>query len=225
MENEEQYRSQAMQDDFVCNCLDHKRGGTFVDLGAGHFGRGSNTYRLEKELEWFGIAAEKEESLAVDWLAKRERSQFFWDAFDPAISSAILQLSGSARTIDFLSLDLEPPELTLSCLVGLPLEHVRFAVICCEHDIYRRSFAIKNAMRGVLEGFGYVRVCEDVRMLGMTERDGKHEANLMPVEDWWVHPELVNIRKAAAIAAQIRIINEEMQMDAADRMNKEAAHE
>jgi len=223
MENEGQAGSQAMQDAFVMLCTGRKRDGTYVDLGAGHYANGSNTFRLEVEYGWSGIAAEKDVELAAEFLSKRTGNNFFYDALDQNLPSAIRALAGSEGIIDFLSLDLEPPELTLSCLVGLPLEDVRFAVICCEHDIYRRSYAIKNAMRGVLEGFGYVRVCEDVRMVGMIERDGKHEANLMPVEDWWVHPELVNIRKAAAIAAQIRMINERMQSDAADRMNKESA--
>lgn len=223
MENEGQAGSQAMQDAFVAFCRDKKRDGTYVDLGAGHYSRGSNTFRLEVEFGWSGIAAEKDVELAAEFLSKRTGNNFFYDALDQNIPGAIRTLAGSEGIIDFLSLDLEPPELTLSCLVGLPLEDVRFAVICCEHDVYSRPRSIKNAMRGILEGYGYVRVVEDVRMLGKGQTDdGRTIWHLVPVEDWWVHPSLVNVRQAADIGAQLRSMNEAQHLEAANRMNREA---
>ncbi len=223
MENEGQAGSQAMQDAFVAFCRDKKRDGTYVDLGAGHYANGSNTFRLATEYGWSGIAAEKDEALAAEYRRTRWRDTFFNDALDPSVPDAIRALAGSEGIIDFLSLDLEPPELTLSCLVGLPLEDVRFAVICCEHDVYRRPRSIKNAMRGILEGYGYVRVVEDVRMLGTGQTDdGRTIWHLVPVEDWWVHPSLVNVRNAAAIGAELRMMSEADHLEAADRMNREA---
>jgi len=223
MENEGRFGSQAMQDAFAMLCTGRKRNGTYVDLGAGHYSRYSNTFRLEVEYGWSGIAAEKDVELAAEFLSKRAGNNFFYDALDPNLPGAIRALAGSEGIIDFLSLDLEPPELTLSCLVGLPLEDVRFAVICCEHDVYRRPRSIKNAMRGILEGYGYVRVVEDVRMLGkMNTEDGKAVYHVLPVEDWWVHPSLVNVRNAAAIGAELRMMSEDDHLEAADRLNREA---
>lgn len=222
MENEGRVGSQAMQDAFAMLCTGRKRNGTYVDLGAGHYSRGSNTFRLEVEFGWSGIAAEKDVELAAEFLSKRTGNNFFYDALDPNLPGAIRALAGSEGIIDFLSLDLEPPELTLSCLVGLPLEDVRFAVICCEHDVYRRPRSIKNAMRGILEGYGYVRVVEDVRMLAkIPSNDGKEIWHLVPVEDWWVHPSIINVRQAAAIGAALRSASEAEHLDAADIMNKE----
>lgn len=223
MENEGRVGSQAMQDAFVMLCTGRKRDGTYVDLGAGHYANGSNTFRLATEYGWSGIAAEKDEALAAEYRRTRWRDTFFYDALDPNLPSAIRALAGSEAIIDFLSLDLEPPELTLSCLVGLPLEDVRFAVICCEHDVYRRPRSIKNAMRGILEGYGYIRVVEDVRMLGNGQTDdGRTIWHLVPVEDWWVHPSIVNVRNAAAIGAELRSASEAEHLEAADRMNREA---
>jgi len=223
MENEGRFGSQAMQDAFAMLCTGRKRNGTYVDLGAGHYANGSNTFRLEVEFGWSGIAAEKDVELAAEFLSKRAGNNFFYDALDSNLPSAIRALAGSEGIIDFLSLDLEPPELTLSCLVGLPLEDVRFAVICCEHDVYRRPRSIKNAMRGILEGYGYVRVVEDVRMLGNGQtEDGRDICHLVPVEDWWVHPSLVNVRNAAAIGAELRMMSETQHLDAADRLDREA---
>lgn len=222
MENEGRAGSQAMQDAFAMLCTGRKRDGRYVDLGAGHYARGSNTFRLEVEFGWSGIAAEKDVELAAEFLRNREGNEFFYDALDQNIPGAIRALAGSEGIIDFLSLDLEPPELTLSCLVGLPLEDVRFAVICCEHDVYRRPRSIKNAMRGILEGYGYVRVVEDVRMLAKIPiNDGKEIWHLVPVEDWWVHPSIINVRQAAAIGAALRSASEAEHLDAADILNKE----
>lgn len=222
MENEGQAGSQAMQDAFVMLCTGRKRDGTYVDLGAGHYANGSNTFRLATEYGWSGIAAEKDEALAAEYRRTRWRDTFFDNALDARVADAIRALAGKDGDIDFLSLDLEPPELTLSCLVGLPLEDVRFAVICCEHDVYRRPRSIKNAMRGILEGYGYIRVVEDVRMLGhFNTEDGKKMFHVLPTEDWWVHPSLVNVRNAAAIGAELRMLSEADHLEAADRLNRE----
>lgn len=220
MENEGQYGSQAMQDAFASLCNGRKRDGVYVDLGAGHFGNGSNTYRLWKELGWRGIAAEKDAALAELYLRERPDDLFFDDALDPALPAEIVALAGEKRRVDFLSLDLEPPEITLTCLLGLPLDRVRFSVICCEHDVYRRPRAIKDAMRGILEGAGYVRVVEDVRMLSTSERDGRMIFDTVPVEDWWVDPSAVDVRNAAEIGAQLRAVNDENHSSEADRLNE-----
>jgi len=50
--------AQLRQDLFVLSALNLKSGGYFVELGAGDGMHFSNTYLLEKELEWTGILAE-----------------------------------------------------------------------------------------------------------------------------------------------------------------------
>jgi len=53
-----EYKSQHHQDEFIVKYFGEKRNGTFVDIGA-HDGESlSNTYVLEKELEWNGICIE-----------------------------------------------------------------------------------------------------------------------------------------------------------------------
>ena len=46
------------QDIWVLDILNHKRGGTFVDIGAHDEIHLSNTYLLEKEYNWSGICIE-----------------------------------------------------------------------------------------------------------------------------------------------------------------------
>ena len=86
MENEGQAGSQAMQDAFVMLCTGRKRDGTYVDLGAGHYANGSNTFRLATEYGWSGIAAEKDEALAAEYRRTRWRDTFFDDALDARVA-------------------------------------------------------------------------------------------------------------------------------------------
>ncbi len=195
MEQEElRSYSQARQDLFAWLCRGQSNKGTFVDLGAGHPVNGSNTKFLE-EMGWRGILAD---IATFDDLCKErsEDNEIFADAFDPEVDAAIVALAGQYRTIDFLSLDLEPPMLTLQRLVTLPLDRVKFAVACVEHDLYRGNEHIRAAMRGIMESRGYLCVAHDVHMLGYTAS----LANLVPVEDWWIHPDFVNARNARQIA-------------------------
>jgi FkbM family methyltransferase len=56
--------------------LQDRRGGVFVDVGASDYQRFSNTYFLEKELGWSGIAIDPIESFAAGYAAHRPRTRF-----------------------------------------------------------------------------------------------------------------------------------------------------
>lgn len=56
--------------------LQDRRDGIFVDVGASHYQHFSNTYFLEKELGWSGIAIDPIESFAADYAAHRPRTRF-----------------------------------------------------------------------------------------------------------------------------------------------------
>jgi FkbM family methyltransferase len=50
--------------------------GVFVDVGAGHYERGSNTYFLEKELGWRGLAVDADNQYAAGYTEHRPNTQF-----------------------------------------------------------------------------------------------------------------------------------------------------
>jgi hypothetical protein len=210
--------SQAGQDVFVSLALDRKQGGLFVDLGAGHPQTYSNTFGLEKFAGWRGILADIE---TLDQLkAERDpRNLFYGNALDPKLMEDILTLADANEgTLDYLSLDLEPPESTLAALYGLPLDQMTFAVATVEHDLYRGKQSIKFAMEGILQGYGYRRVAENVRMIAKNRK-----CLLVPVEDWWVHPSLVDVHRASEIAADVRREQEIRLLEIIERLNAEEA--
>lgn len=53
-----------------------KHGGFFVDVGANHFRLFSNTYYLEKNLEWSGLAIEPQREFEADYKTYRPRTRF-----------------------------------------------------------------------------------------------------------------------------------------------------
>lgn len=212
--------SQAGQDLFVSFALDGKRDGLFVDLGAGHPRDYSNTFALEKICGWRGILADIE---TVDQLkAERDpRNLFYGNALDPKLMEDILTLADANEgTLEYLSLDLEPPESTLAALYGLPLDQMTFAVATVEHDLYRGKQSIKFAIEGILQGYGYRRVAENVRMMAQNESGYL----LVPVEDWWVHPSLVDVHRASDIAADVRREQEIRLLEIIERLNAEESN-
>jgi FkbM family methyltransferase len=53
-----------------------RRGGVFVDVGANHYQRESNTYYLDTRLEWSGLAIEPQTQYAADYARFRPRTRF-----------------------------------------------------------------------------------------------------------------------------------------------------
>ena len=62
---------------FVRDFFSDQRDGFFVDIGAGHFRDRSNTYFLEKNLGWSGIAIDPLPDLAAGYREHRPRTKFF----------------------------------------------------------------------------------------------------------------------------------------------------
>ena len=62
---------------FIRDFFSDERDGFFVDIGAGHFRDRSNTYFLEKKLDWSGIAIDPLPDLAAGYREHRPRTKFF----------------------------------------------------------------------------------------------------------------------------------------------------
>ena len=71
---------------------------------------------------------------------------------------------------------------TLKMLYEQVFKEYKFAVITFEHDIYRGNFHnTRDESRKIFKDNGYYMVYGDV------------QSNSMSFEDWYVHPELVNM--------------------------------
>lgn len=184
----EGFHSQALQDRFVASVVGlPSTGGLFVDIGAGHPTNGSNTAYLESVRGWRGILCDRQWAHELArW--RDARNMVFSDALDVEWSKVLPTLARDGW-IDYLSLDLEPPLLTLQVLASLPLRDIRFKVATVEHDLYRGNHSIRSAMRGIMLSNGYELIAEDVCCV-VGDR-------AMPFEDWWAAPEWASAARAA----------------------------
>jgi hypothetical protein len=176
--------SDAGQDQFAWEILNHKLDGTFLDVGMGHPAHGNNSYALEHCANWSGICIEKNPAqcqLAAEF--RTDRTLVLCQ--DALTVDWKMLLNSLPAQVDFLSLDLDDypkPNLdfALPFLKQIPLSLIRFSVICFEHNIYGYCPpTVRSEQRDILNMHGYKLVCSDVGL------------NNCYFEDWWVDPKVV----------------------------------
>lgn len=173
--------SQAAQDLFVLSMLNGKENGTFLEIGGGDPFHGNNTALLESEFGWEGVSIELSEDLVKKYREQRPTRVWYSDALQLDYKE-LLSVSFDTKVIDYLQLDIEPARNTYECLLRIPFDEYRFAVITYEHDYTvdtTKSFREKS--RNYLRSKGYVLVVNDVS-----------PNDEFTFEDWWVHPDLVD---------------------------------
>lgn len=153
----------SRQDLFVNHMMNGKIG-QYLEIGASHPILINNTYLLE-QLGWFGVSIDIDPSNEAEWNKHRKNSLMITDA---------LKLNFiDAKRIDYLSLDIEPPEQTFQCLLNMLSTGCRFSIITFEHDAYTGS-SIRDISRSVLESEGYLLAVPDVK------------CSFGSYEDWWI---------------------------------------
>ena len=156
------------------NLFDEKRNGLFFDIGGGPPIFINNTYLLETEYDWTGISIDVSELNRIQWKESDRTSTFLCtDAVTLDYDSVINDLlkKHNRDRVDYLSVDLEPPSLTLEVLFKLitNTKH-RFSAITFEHDSWREAEHILKTSRQLLERYGYILVAD----------------NINNQEDWWI---------------------------------------
>lgn len=205
------YKSQVGQDKFVLNATQFKKNGFFVEFGSQDPIQINNTYVLEKEFGWKGLMFEWDSKFAP--LYEKHRSEETIFIIEDATQIDYKELFAEVKlphNMDYLQIDLESGMLTpmhlLQKLDNEVLDNYKFATVTFEHDIYcsrtnskdnvgcaqngwqpfdSQNFNIvREKSRKIFENRGYVCVFEDVKC-------SKQYDN--PFEDWWVHPDLVDM--------------------------------
>jgi hypothetical protein len=180
---------QLGQDKFVIEVLEGKQNGYYLEIGSNHPKKRSNTYLLESEFNWTGIMIERDESFLA--LYKRDRpksTHVICDATNIDYNDLFTK-SKTPRNIDYLQIDLEVIDnsslTTLKKISTQVMSDYKFAAITFEHDMFSLShtYALtRKKSRKILKQQGYYIVFSDV-----------YDKKIGPLEDWYVHPELVNM--------------------------------
>jgi hypothetical protein len=169
--------SQSGQESFVLSVLKEKISGTYLEIGAFDAKFLSNTFLLEKQYGWKGLAVEINPKLAKKYNKHRKNLCVAENAITLNYQK-LLSNFGFPKVIDYLQLDIEPASNTYNCLINLPHDEYKFRVITFEHDLYAEpgNYAIKKKAQYFLKNLGYLRVADSVM----------NEGN--PFEDWYVYP-------------------------------------
>lgn len=180
------YLGQANQDKFVLNVLKEKTNGYFLEVGSNHPININNTYLLETSYNWKGIMIEYESKYLPLYKEQRSNSIHVINDATTIDYKFLFETNNMPLTFDYLQIDLEANNgSTIRTLQKLNIEifdKYKFATVTFEHDIYHTNFDnTRLQSRDIFKSRGYICVFEDINC------DGN------PYEDWYVHPDLVDI--------------------------------
>lgn len=151
-------KSVQNQDSFVLKILQEKTNGTFLEIGSGHPVEGNNTYLLEKQFNWTGLAIDIDKNNCSLYNENRISTCVREDALRFNYEKYLVE-NNFPKRIDYLQIDVDdtPRHANLLALIRIPLSNYRFNVITIEHDSIR-DFTLKpmrDCQRMILSSFGY----------------------------------------------------------------------
>jgi hypothetical protein len=79
--------SREHQDLFILTVLNKKERGTYLEIGAGSYVYGSNTYLFEKEFNWTGVSLDLNEEEKAKF--KRERTNPYLLFFHNSVAATL----------------------------------------------------------------------------------------------------------------------------------------
>jgi hypothetical protein len=182
------YYSQACQDKFILNILKEKKGLFYLEIGSNHPIHTNNTYTLEKNYDWKGIMVEYDKSFLELYKAHRPNSIYVLEDATKIDYKTLFETHNMPTDMGYLQIDLDVNNrstlTTLEKLDNEIFDNHKFATITFEHDIYTGSwYDTRSLSRDIFKTRGYISVFKDVC-------DHKKE---IVFEDWYVHPDLVNM--------------------------------
>ena len=181
-----EFNGQSAQDYFVLNCLNYKTDGIFLEIGSNDPILINNSYILETKYNWRGLMIEYCSVFEPKYKIHRPNSSYLIQDATTIDYLNEFQKNNFPTIIDYLQIDLEVDNestiKTLELLNSNIMSNYKFAVITFEHDIYRGNhYNTRERSREIFNNHGYFRVFSDVK-----------NQNL-PYEDWYVHPNIVNM--------------------------------
>ena len=190
--------SSAYQDKFVCKILKNKQNGTFLEIGSAWPKKYSNTYILEKKLNWRGVGIEYNPKWRNEWEIVRPNTKLYINDARRVDYGKLLNDNNMPEKIDYLSFDIEAENgSTIDALDQLDktaLNKYKFGIVTFEHDIYRGDFFdTRNRSRKIFKKHGYILTYPDVTNLGLEKRIFHGFEGNDPYEDWYFHPDIIDI--------------------------------
>jgi hypothetical protein len=196
------YYSQANQDKWICEETNFKKNGYFIEIGAYDGIQTSNTFFLEKNLNWSGICIEAEPTIFTNLIKNRNcknifsavsnkngKCFFYGDSIcEDGIGNevpmktlnSILEENDCPKIIDYISIDIEGHEFSVLEIFDFNKWHINRMTI--EHNLYLNGPEQKDKIFNLMSKNGFNRKVEDAPCLDLNPSVfGK------PYEDWYVN--------------------------------------
>lgn len=199
--------SQASQDIFVRKITKNKTNGTFLEIGSNHPIIHNNSFLLETENNYKGLMVEYDSSFENAYKIHRPNSIYVIGDAQKVNYKEILDNNNFPKKIDYLQIDLDVNNRstlnTLELFDRTVFDIYKFATVTFEHDIYTGNyFDTQQISREIFEKRGYILVFPDVSVFW--------ENKWCKFEDWYVHPELIDIAIINKIKSDISLSHEEI---------------
>ena len=135
------------------------KGGYYLEIGAGHYKEGNNTYSLEKDHGWKGVSIDIAPDVVQGFDGNRSNRCIQADALNFNWSK-FLEENNFPKSIDFLSIDIDAVShdyANLLALLNIPTGQYKFQVIVIEHcaDMYYEMEKLRDLQRDILTLLGY----------------------------------------------------------------------
>jgi len=180
------FNGQSQQDRFVLNVLNYKKNGYFLEVGSHHPIILNNSYLLETKYNWKGIMIDCVNDFLPLYKQHRPNSIHVINDTRTIDYKNLFEQNNFPTSLDYLRIDLEVSDgSTIETLIQLDsniFDTYKFATVTFKHDIYNTNFAnTRIESRKIFKKRGYICIFEDINNHGY------------PYEDWYVHPDLVNM--------------------------------
>ena len=182
--------SQSSQDLFVSLIMKEKKNGYFLEIGSNDPLNNNNSFLLEKKYNWKGLMVEYDKTFENSYKIYRPNSIYELNDARFVNYKELLDNNNFPLNIDYLQIDLDVDNKstldTLLILNKTVFDKYKFATITFEHDIYTGNFFdTQKLSRQIFLNRGYLLLFPNVSVFW--------NGSKKPFEDWYVHPELVDM--------------------------------
>ena len=175
--------SDCKQDAFVLSTLKNLKKGFWVEYGCQGPVKSSNTHVLETQYEWEGLSLDIDADAIAQWEGNRNTDRLVCADGLNIDHEELFIKHGVPQVVDYLSLDIEPPQATFDLLEKIPFHKYIFKVVTYEHDAYRGG--PKEESRDYFALQGYIRVPDNVV--------SSFHGSVIKAEDWYIHGTCKNL--------------------------------
>jgi hypothetical protein len=158
--------------------------GTYIEIGASRPVQRSNTVALERE-GWKGFGIELDTRHQAEWQSIDRKNHIYWDDALNFDYKQAAKEQGLPERINFLQVDIEPPEFTFQALQQVIEQGLVFDCITFEHDDYAWDTCYHDIATDYLTKHGY-----KIAIYNVCSQRKRNPGVWSHIETWYVKDDI-----------------------------------